>query len=67
MGSLQWPEKAHETSRLHHDGRSLASGNTMKSQNGTLKDLLPSFVGADQGGVVRLAELQAQGYFYLRP
>jgi uncharacterized protein len=42
-------------------------GNTMKLQNVTLKDLLPGFVSADQGGVVRIAELQAQGYVYLRP
>jgi uncharacterized protein len=39
----------------------------MKAQNVTLKDLLPGFVEAEHGGVVRLAELQAQGYAYLRP
>lgn len=44
-----------------------ACGNTMKAQNVTLKDLLPGFVSADHGGVVRLAELQSQGYLYLRP
>ncbi len=44
-----------------------ACGNTMKSQNVTLKDLLPGFVSADKGGVVRLAGLQSQGYLYLRP
>jgi uncharacterized protein len=44
-----------------------ACGNTMKLQHVTLKDLLPGFVSADQGGVVRLAELQSQGYVYLRP
>jgi intracellular sulfur oxidation DsrE/DsrF family protein len=44
-----------------------ACSHTMKSQNVGLKDLLPGFVSADQGGVVRLAELQSQGYFYLRP
>jgi uncharacterized protein len=44
-----------------------ACGNTMKSQNVTLKDLLPGFVNADKGGVVRIAELQSQGYLYLRP
>jgi intracellular sulfur oxidation DsrE/DsrF family protein len=32
-----------------------------------LKDLLPGFVEADRGGVVRIVELQAQGYAYLRP
>jgi uncharacterized protein len=44
-----------------------ACGNTMKSQNVTLKDLLPGFVAAERGGVVRIAELQSQGYLYLRP
>lgn len=44
-----------------------ACGNTMKSQNVTVKELLPGFVAADQGGVVRIAELQSQGYLYLRP
>jgi uncharacterized protein len=34
-----------------------ACGNTMKSQNVSLKDLLPGFISADKGGVVRLAEL----------
>jgi hypothetical protein len=40
---------------------------TMKGQNVTLADLLPGFVVADKGGVVRIAQLQAQGYAYLRP
>ena len=44
-----------------------ACGNSMKSQNVTVKDLLPGFIAADRGGVVRIAELQAQGYLYLRP
>jgi intracellular sulfur oxidation DsrE/DsrF family protein len=44
-----------------------ACGNTMKSQNITLADLLPGFASADKGGVVRIAELQSQGYLYLRP
>ena len=44
-----------------------ACGNTMKSQKVDLKDLLPGFVSVDQGGVVRIAELQSQGYLYLRP
>jgi uncharacterized protein len=44
-----------------------ACGNTMRAQNVTLKNLLPGFVSAEQGGVVRLAELQAEGYAYLRP
>src|SRR5262245_60634775 len=44
-----------------------ACGNTMKSQNITLKDLPPGFAVAEEGGVVRIAELQAAGYAYLRP
>ena len=44
-----------------------ACGNTMRAQNVTLKDLLPGFINAERGGVVRIAELQAQGYAYLRP
>jgi intracellular sulfur oxidation DsrE/DsrF family protein len=41
--------------------------NTMRAQNVTLKELLPGFTVAERGGVVRLAELQSQGYAYLRP
>jgi uncharacterized protein len=44
-----------------------ACGNTMKSQHVTVNDLLPGFVAAEKGGVVRIAELQSQGYLYLRP
>jgi len=44
-----------------------ACGNTMKSQQVTVNDLLPGFVAVEQGGVVRIAELQSQGYLYLRP
>jgi hypothetical protein len=44
-----------------------ACGNTMKGQGITLNDLLPGFVAAERGGVVRIAELQSQGYVYLRP
>jgi hypothetical protein len=44
-----------------------ACGNTMQATHITLADLLPGFVNAERGGVVRLAELQAQGYVYLRP
>jgi intracellular sulfur oxidation DsrE/DsrF family protein len=44
-----------------------ACDNTMRAQNVTLKDLLPGFVVADKGGVVRVAELQSQGFIYLRP
>jgi len=44
-----------------------ACRNTMRGQNVALKDLLPGFSVAERGGVVLIAELQAQGYVYLRP
>ncbi|MGI8526432.1 MAG: DsrE family protein [Pseudolabrys sp.] len=44
-----------------------ACGNTMRATHITLVDLLPGFIAAEQGGVVRLAELQGRGYVYLRP
>ena len=33
----------------------------------TLNDLPPGFAVAEKGGVVLLADLQAQGWAYLRP
>ena len=44
-----------------------ACGNTLNSLKWNVSDLVPGFVRVDQGGVVRLAELQSQGYVYLRP
>jgi len=44
-----------------------ACANTMAHMKITLKDLLPGFILADKGGVVRLADLQREGYVYLRP
>jgi len=44
-----------------------ACGNTLKGMKLTGEDLLPGFDVVTQGGVVRLAELQAQGWVYLRP
>lgn len=44
-----------------------ACGNTMTAQDVQLSDLVPGFVRVDQGGVVRIAELQQQGYLYIRP
>ena len=62
------PDVSRHVGQFARDGLELAAcGNTMKGQNITLKDLLPGFVSADKGGVVRLAELQSQGYLYLRP
>jgi len=56
------------TEELKNSGLRLnACINTMHAQNVTLKELLPGFIVAEKGGVVRLAELQAEGYAYLRP
>lgn len=62
------PDLSKRVGQFSRAGLELAAcGNTMKSQNVTLKDLLPGFVAAERGGVVRIAELQSQGYLYLRP
>jgi intracellular sulfur oxidation DsrE/DsrF family protein len=62
------PDLTQHVGKLSRAGVGFAAcGNTMKSQKVTLGDLLPGFVNADRGGVVRIAELQAQGYLYLRP
>jgi intracellular sulfur oxidation DsrE/DsrF family protein len=62
------PEVKKRVAKYAGVGAQLAAcGHTMKAQEITLKDLLPGFVAADQGGVVRIAELQSQGYVYLRP
>ncbi|MBZ9678731.1 DsrE family protein [Mesorhizobium sp. ES1-1] len=44
-----------------------ACANTMQGMDISLADLLDGFHAADKGGVVKLAELQSQGYAYLRP
>lgn len=62
------PDIARRVVQFSKAGVELAAcGNTMKSQKVELKDLLPGFVSVEQGGVVRIAELQSQGYLYLRP
>ena len=62
------PDVSRHIGQFSKAGLELAAcGNTMKSQNVALKDLLPGFVSADKGGVVRIAELQSRGYLYLRP
>jgi intracellular sulfur oxidation DsrE/DsrF family protein len=62
------PDTAKRVGQFSKAGLEFAAcGNTMKSQNVALKDLLPGFVAAEKGGVVRIAELQSQGYLYLRP
>ena len=44
-----------------------ACANTLAAHRWTLDDLLPGFALAEKGGVVKLADLQAQGWIYLRP
>ncbi len=44
-----------------------ACGNTMKAFNLTLEQLPRGAVPLPQGGVVRVMELQEQGYVYIRP
>src|SRR3954451_23936373 len=62
------PDIKGRVGRFSRAGVELAAcGNTMQSQKVALKDLLPGFVSADRGGVVRIAELQSQGHLYLRP
>ncbi len=62
------PEVKARTEEVAKSGAALnACANTMRAQNVTLNELLPGFSIAQKGGVVRLAELQAMGYAYLRP
>jgi len=62
------PDTSQSVEELRKSGLGLnACINTMRGQHVTLADLLPGFAVAEKGGVVRLAELQAQGYAYLRP
>jgi hypothetical protein len=42
-------------------------GNTMRAQKVKITDLLDGFSRHDEGGVVRIAELQSKGYIYIRP
>jgi intracellular sulfur oxidation DsrE/DsrF family protein len=44
-----------------------AFGNTLKGMKMTVADLLDGFAEVPEGGVVRLAALQADGWVYLRP
>lgn len=41
--------------------------NTLAAMNVSLDDMLPGMVLAPKGGVVRIAELESQGYLYIRP
>jgi uncharacterized protein len=66
--ALAEPAVAKTIGNLKDEGVSLdACANTMKAQKVDEKGLLPGFVKVDQGGVVRIAQLQGDGYVYLRP
>jgi intracellular sulfur oxidation DsrE/DsrF family protein len=55
-------------SGLVKDGLSpVACANTMQGMDVGPADLFEGFASAEEGGVVRLARLQAQGYAYLKP
>ena len=55
-------------SKLKDEGVELdMCGNTMKGFNISLDELLPGFVEVPEGGVTKIAELQSQGYVYIRP
>jgi intracellular sulfur oxidation DsrE/DsrF family protein len=45
----------------------VACGNTMKAQGLAISDLPVGFDVAVEGGVTRIADLQSEGYLYLRP
>jgi len=62
------PDVKRRLSALATSGVGLAAcGNTLKAQKLEVGDLLPGFVRVDEGGVVKLARLQAEGYAYIRP
>jgi intracellular sulfur oxidation DsrE/DsrF family protein len=54
--------------KLNEEGVELAMcGNTLKGFGLALDELLPGFVEVPEGGVTKIAELQSQGYIYIRP
>jgi intracellular sulfur oxidation DsrE/DsrF family protein len=62
------PEVTQQTAARAKSGLQLnACIHSMQALSVTLKDLLPGFAVADKGAVVKLAQLQGQGYAYLRP
>ena len=66
--ALADPAVKQAVSNIKEEGVSLdACANTMAAQKIDEKGLLRGFVKVDQGGVVRIAQLQGDGYVYLRP
>ena len=52
---------------IRHGAKFYACANTLASDNLSLDDLLTGFEVTHRGGVAYLADLQAQGWAYLRP
>ena len=62
------PDIRRQISQRAEEGVSfVACGNTMKAGKLAADDLLRGFEVAEEGGVVRIADLQQQGYLYIRP
>lgn len=62
------PKIADRVTALQDQGVTFeACGNTMNAQAVKLDDLLSNFFRRDEGGVVRIAQLQSEGYMYIRP
>ena len=62
------PDLAHALDLRRSDGvRFVACGNTMKGLSLAIPDLVNGFEVAEEGGVVRIADLQDAGYRYIRP
>jgi hypothetical protein len=62
------PDIRNQVKKRTDDGVTfIACGNTMKAQKLAADDMLSGFQVAEEGGVVRIADLQQQGYLYIRP
>jgi uncharacterized protein len=62
------PDLSRDVSQFSKAGLELAAcANTARSHTVGLEDLLPGFVCAEKGGVVRLAKLQSHGHRDLPP
>jgi len=62
------PDLERRLARIKGNGVGLgACGNTLDAQKLSVADLLPGFVRIEEGGVVRLHQLQMEGYAYIRP
>lgn len=68
VASKASPDIRHQIHQHVGDGVGLvACGNTMQAQSLAVAQLLGGFDVAPEGGVVRIADLQDQGYRYIRP